>query len=53
MNTISMQPAKFEGWERDETIAEGTRSTWTNYLIAGDDGIDMLVIGEPDRIVSR
>lgn len=48
MNTASMQPARFEGWERDETIAEGTRSTWTNFLVIENDGVDMLVIGEPD-----
>lgn len=47
-----MQIARFEEWERDDTIAEGTSSTWTNFFIAGEgpeDGYDMLVVGEPGR----
>ena len=40
-------------WRRDDTVAECTVSTWTNYLLTGDhaeDGYDILVIGEPGRI---
>jgi len=46
-----MQAARFDGWERDGTVAEDTISTWTNIFIVGDeDSYDMLVIGEPGRI---
>ncbi|MBB4064753.1 hypothetical protein [Gellertiella hungarica] len=48
MNTIGRQLARFEGWERDDRIAEGTRSTWTNFLMIENDDIDMLIIGETD-----
>lgn len=45
-----MQTARFEGWERDTTIAKDTDSIWTNYFIAGDsheDEYEMVVVGEP------
>lgn len=47
-----MQTVRFEGWERDTTVAKGIVSTWTNYFIAGDrpeDEYDMCVVGEPDH----
>lgn len=47
-----MQAPQFYGWERDDTVADDTQSTWTNIFVIGngaEDTYDMLVIGEPDR----
>ncbi|MXN44085.1 hypothetical protein GR138_02720 [Shinella kummerowiae] len=47
-----MQAPELLGWERDDTVADDTHSTWTNLLVVGDgeeDTYDMLVIGEPGR----
>lgn len=47
-----MKKAKTLKWERDDTVANDTKSTWTSALVVGDapdDMYDMLIVGEPGR----